>query len=609
MGGTNNDQATGVALDAAGNIYLSAAFGNTVDFDPGTGTVNLVSAGLFDIAVAKYNTAGDYVYAFRIGSSSFDQANAIGVDASGNVYVAGYFDGFVDFDPGAGTAILTSSSSLDIFLAKYDASGNYVFAHKIGSTPGESALGLALDGSGSVYISGYFQGIVDFDPGAGIANLESTGSTDIFIAKYTAAGNYVFAKKIGSAGSDYGNSIAADGNHLYVTGYINGMADTDPSTETINIETINGIDSYIAKYIICSSPALSAQSISANPATVSGATSLTDGGCRLLAVVEPNGASPVSGTVNAQLWIESSVPTFAGQPFVARHYEITPVTNPSTATGRITLYFTQQEFTDFNTHPASTLDLPTGAGDAAGISNLRIGKYNGTSNNGTGLPASYTNGASIIDPADGDIVWNGTLNRWEVSFDVTGFSGFIVQTVSSTLPVNLTLFAARKNGPQSLLSWSTASEQNNKGFYVQRSANGQSFTNLGFVAAKGNGSGASYSFTDAAPLSGRNFYRLVQVDEDGKSSFSPVRELSFGLQALRIYPNPVQQTLTLTGNTGNEPLCFRLTDLSGRVLKTWSFSKTPGTLQLNLNGIPAGNYLLETKQGVQETKTVPVMKQ
>src|SRR5581483_5455414 len=100
----------------------------------------------------------------------------------------------------------------------------------------------------------------------------------------------------------------------------------------------------------------------------------TDGSCNIISTVQPSGANPVSGNITAKIWIESSVLSFGGTPYVARHYEITPATNATTATGTVTLYYLQSEFDAFNAAPNSLLKLPTGPSDATGIANLRIGK-------------------------------------------------------------------------------------------------------------------------------------------------------------------------------------------------------------------------------------------
>jgi methionine-rich copper-binding protein CopC len=105
------------------------------------------------------------------------------VDSSGNVYTTGYFFDTVDFDPGAGTSNLTSVGGTDIFVSKLDTSGNFVWVKQFGGTSNDNAYSIYVDSSGNVYTTGYFNGTVDFDPGAGTSNLTSVGGTDIFVSK------------------------------------------------------------------------------------------------------------------------------------------------------------------------------------------------------------------------------------------------------------------------------------------------------------------------------------------------------------------------------------------------------------------------------------------
>ena len=129
--------------------------------------------------------------------------SAIAHDALGNIYVTGYFRGTtVDFDPGPGTANLFNSGSLDIFIAKYDAAGNYLWAQKIGGFENDNGSDVAVDVNGNIYIAGSFNNFVDFDPGPGTALLNGAGNGDIFFGKYDASGNYVWAKQIGGKGAD-----------------------------------------------------------------------------------------------------------------------------------------------------------------------------------------------------------------------------------------------------------------------------------------------------------------------------------------------------------------------------------------------------------------------
>jgi phage-related tail fiber protein len=196
IGSTNPDMGYGIAVDGAGNCYVTGTFELTVDFDPGAGTANLTSGGQEDIFIAKYDANGNYIWAKSMGSSGQDYGNCIILDGTGNCYLTGYFQGTVDFDPGVGTAnLISNSGSNDIFFAKYDASGNYIWAKSIGSNNPDNGYGIAVDGTGNLYITGSFSSTADFDPGAGTANLTSNSSAcDIFFAKYDASGNYIWAK-------------------------------------------------------------------------------------------------------------------------------------------------------------------------------------------------------------------------------------------------------------------------------------------------------------------------------------------------------------------------------------------------------------------------------
>lgn len=335
---------------------------------------------------------------------------------------------------------------------------------------------------------------------------------------------------------------------------------------------------------------------------------VTSSFCRTIGTITPNGANPVSGTVTARLWIQSTVPIVNSQPFVARHYEITPATNPTTATARVTLYFTQQEFTDFNNHPGSTLDLPTGPTDAAGIANLRMRKYDGSSNNGTGLPASYTGGSMIIDPDDNNIVWNAPLNRWEVSFDVTGFSGFIVQTISSTLPLRWLAFNGYLQNSNAVLNWKTESEINTDKFIVERSTDARVFNAIGVVKSNGLAGENAYTFTDIGAATGTKilYYRLRQTDNDGRFSFSHTIALAVRSNStLQVYPNPVVNKLTLTMVTETATaLQIRIIDFNGRIVQQLTQQVPAGNsnLQLNVSSLPKGLYRMEVTGGSIEAQ-------
>ncbi len=248
LGGTNFEEVFSIAVDASGNVYTSGAFQGTADFDPGPGTFNLTSFGNSDIFISKLDASGNFVWAKQLGGTSFEKGHAIVVDAPGNIYTTGYFNGTTDFDPGSGTFNLTAAGSSEIFISKLDASGNFVWAKQMGGTNYDQAHGIAIDNSGNIYTSGTFQGTADFDPGAGIFNLTAAGYVDIFVSKLNASGNFVWAKSMGGTNDDRSFSITTDvSGNVYTTGQFYGSADFNPGPGTFSLVSAGGFDIFISK--------------------------------------------------------------------------------------------------------------------------------------------------------------------------------------------------------------------------------------------------------------------------------------------------------------------------------------------------------------------------
>ena len=232
LGGTAADVGRSIAVDSSGNVYTTGYFIGTADFDPGAGVANLTSASGSggtdrDVFVSKLNSSGNFVWAKGLGGTAADESNSIAVDSSGNVYTTGSFNGTVDFDPGTGVENLTSAGGSDGFISKLDSSGNYVWAKSLGDTGFDYVRSIAVDSSGNVYTTGNFNGTVDFDPGAGVENVTSNGSNDVFVLKLTPSG-----ESLGSSvpAAPTLNSITAGDRRVtvaFTAGANNGAAITD----------------------------------------------------------------------------------------------------------------------------------------------------------------------------------------------------------------------------------------------------------------------------------------------------------------------------------------------------------------------------------------------
>jgi hypothetical protein len=256
IGSTNNDEGKDITTDASGNIYITGTYSGTADFDPSSGTSNLISQGSTDIFIAKYDANGTLIWAKSIGGTNADVSTAIAVDGSKNIYISGHFTGTADFDPEvATTANLTSLGMNDIFFAKYDSDGNYTWAKSIGGTQRDQANDITADNLGNVYITGEFNTTVDFDPGIGNASYTagSAGSfyyEDPFFAKYDSNGNYIWAKQIGNPNSvDRAKAIAVNEFYeVYVTGEFFGVTDFNPGAGTNTLTSTGGFDVFFCQY-------------------------------------------------------------------------------------------------------------------------------------------------------------------------------------------------------------------------------------------------------------------------------------------------------------------------------------------------------------------------
>lgn len=231
IGGTNSVGGTSIRLDASGNFYIVGTFNGTADFDPGVGVFNLTALSAGAMFILKLDANGNFIWAKMITDNiNAASASSIGSDAAGNVYITGNFNGLLNFNPAIlPVIILSPNGQKDVFVLKLDASGNFVWAIKVGGPFDDSASSINIDFAGNVLVSGYFAATVDFNPGSGIYNLSSIGSYAGFILKLDAGGSFLFAKAItSSAGGTECRTLVSDAaGNIYATGYFAGTASFD----------------------------------------------------------------------------------------------------------------------------------------------------------------------------------------------------------------------------------------------------------------------------------------------------------------------------------------------------------------------------------------------
>ncbi|MBL7764723.1 MAG: T9SS type A sorting domain-containing protein [Chitinophagaceae bacterium] len=322
----------------------------------------------------------------------------------------------------------------------------------------------------------------------------------------------------------------------------------------------------------------------------------TDPSCNMICAISDQLGANILGTTTATVTVDAGIQTFNNQPYLARHYSITPNSNGSAT---IAFVFTQDDFDDYNANNGSYPDLPTTYSDTdPNIANIRITQLHGTD------PLGINTNFEVLTPS-----YVGTLNvnnLWEVDVVVTGFSSFYLHGVNPgniALPAVVSSFTGRKVESANQLNWISSSEQNNAYFNLQHSTDGINFSTVAKINSKAehgiSSMPLSYSYMHTAPQTGHNYYRLQQVDIDGHSSIhAQVIDLIWGGNgsSVSLYPNPAKDILHIDLNVSNaQNTTVKIIDLSGRIVKQIQAKTEKGlnTLSINLDGISEGVYAVQ----------------
>lgn len=242
------DRGNSIAVDADGNMYVAGNFSETATF----GSLTANSAGDQDGFIVKYDDQGVEQWIRRIGGTGLDQINGIAISGT-DVYITGSFNGTANFNTPFSFVNnnLISAGSTDIFLAKFNTSGTFLWTRRAGGIAGDVAHSVAASGT-DVYLTGSFTGTANFNtPSAfGTSEITAIGNRDIFIVKFNSSGVVQFQRRAGSTGDDIGRGIVVALNGVYITGEFTGNAhfNTAGIPGTTSLTSAGMSDIFVAKY-------------------------------------------------------------------------------------------------------------------------------------------------------------------------------------------------------------------------------------------------------------------------------------------------------------------------------------------------------------------------
>ncbi|MCU0423288.1 MAG: T9SS type A sorting domain-containing protein [Bacteroidia bacterium] len=241
-------------------------------------------------------------------------------------------------------------------------------------------------------------------------------------------------------------------------------------------------------------------------------------------------------------------------------------------------------------------------GNLNSVPRMQLANYTGTANN-------WVRFSGVSSTVNGQVTAFGVTNPGIFTF---------TDSLTNPLPVTLNRFTAKLAGDDVILDWQTATEKNNRGFYVQRSADGKTFEEVRFVRGKENTTTTTnYTLTDINPFTQTQvlYYRLKQVDFNGDFTYSPVaivNKNNLGLTSVTVYPNPMTETLNITFNTEESTATqIEVLDLQGRVLFTQEVETVRGYNKIQVEqmaSLTAGVYYAKITMG-GETQTIKIVKQ
>ena len=305
-----------------------------------------------------------------------------------------------------------------------------------------------------------------------------------------------------------------------------------------------------------------------------------------------------------------------------RHYDLEPaITNETTTSATVTLYFTDADFVNYNTiNPVVWPRLPTAANGGntdPNRANVKITQFHGVASTSPSKPGFYPGTKLLIVPALSNVYWNGAY--WAVTFNVAGFSGFYLHTntIVKPLPVVINYFTGHRQGSNHLLNWKVTCTTSPRAMMtLQRSSDSRNFNDIYSITADAVRCNQPFNYTDTDPLKGMNYYRLKMIDADGKISYSSIVALLNaikGFEIISIAPNPVvgdNFKLNVASAQAGK-MDISIFDMQGRLVNRQSISLIAGfnSMPVNVGNLSAGTYTIKGSMNDDQSKVIRFVKQ
>jgi uncharacterized protein (DUF2147 family) len=599
-GGSGSDQGNGITTDSVGNVYV---VGTT------TSSTNIASSGAFqtsytsntDAFVVKFNNAGTRQWGTYYGGSGTDNGNSITINRAGKILFCGETSSTSGIAT-TGVHQISIGGAMDAFVVQFSPNGTRDWGTYYGGVDSDFGKSIATDKNNQFMIGGYTDGQSN-----GIASSTAQqpnyggGYYDAFVARFNSSGVLMWGSYYGGTGEDFGTQVSSDSSgNTFLVGYTNSS--NAISSSGAHQSSLGGYnDCFIVKFsstgtrqwgtyyggtgedkgytikndlagnLICGGTTESNTGI-ATPGSFK--PYFSNVACIFITKFNSNGVrqwgtyygDSSGGNVCADLVLDSAGTFYITGNTSASYGMATPGVAQTAFYGSgpdaLVAKFNSSGYRVWMTYFGSPVS-DYGYGIAIGslgnivITGKTVGPYSTLATSGA---HQTTNG--------------GNNDAFVASF--TNYGG---------LPVTLTSFEVEMNSPNSVQCvWKTAQEINNDHFDVERSPDGVNFTTIAAVRGAGNSATFhSYAFQDNRPLHGHSYYRLAQIDFDGKSTLSNIVEIEYCCDGPNLFvSNDFEPSLNIRGVGTNERISLEIFSSDGTLLKTDEILTTSSDVRYSL---------------------------